>query len=397
MSKKDDRKKQKKRRKEEKKAAERRQLQGRLKSLIRKLSKYPDVEWVEDEGDPEFIAIVKEAQLKIDLDAPDQCTDTFRRAYQAMRTHGISEVIHGFQMAGGSDPMSQHNAYIAETQFGLHYGQLLFRHIPIEVRKAYLPYNDVMVFYIGDRFVPVFSSLLKAKSKGGTIYYSRRKPLLTIAGQRYPVGFSEHSIERAVLRLNPNYLNYEASYDVHCFFANCLYHEHTILDSPSHPDQNAFCMYNRCGTPHYKSYQTYVNNIYGLNGKEPDHSKGEFHYRLGYFPFVIDNGFAKATTFLRPGYSGTPERNLLHATELPHELKRFLIKEAGEQIGREVTLADRVEVIEWFHRNGIPQVMQFKEPLFDTSPPQRPQKKTRFSAEDHARVLMKTARQTGDE
>lgn len=389
MAKKDDRKKQKKRRQEEKKIVRKRQLRDRTQRALKSLSQYPEVIYLEDEGDPEFIDVVRKAQLTIDLDDPAVCPTPFQTLYKEVAKDGIEDVLASFRVALERRDQPARDIMVYEKAFSLHYGRAIYERIPEEVRRAYLPYNDSMVVFRGTRIVIAFSSMLQAKGTGGTIYYSRKEPRITIGGQEYRVGFSRHAIEQAVARLNPNYLHYEASYDVHSFFAKSAIHEHVVLDSRNHPEQDAFCMYDMCDDPLFLSYDTYVNTVLGLEGREPDRTKGIFCFRLGYFPVVIDNGFAKAVSFLRPGYTGTPERKLISDTKsLPRDVKEFLLTEARENTGREVLLEDRTEVIKWFHDNGVPQVLQFPMAIYDHSPSSPRKLVRRIPIQDRVRELL---------
>jgi hypothetical protein len=389
MAKKDDRKKAKRRLKEQKKANERRKHNDLVRRAHKAVSRYPEVIFVEDEGDPEFVKIVRNAQLMIDLDDPAICPEPFREIYESIAKHGYEPTFLSFSQAGERDQRPAREIAMFEKAFTLHYGRAIYERIPEEVRRTYLPYNDAMVVFQDSHIVIAFSSMLQTRGSGGTIYYSRKEPRITIAGQEYRVGFSRHAIDQAVVRLNPNYLRYQASYDVHSFFAKSVVHEHAVLDSNDRPEQDAFCMYDLCDDPSFTSYGTYVDDVYGLEGQEPDRTKGTFCFRLGYFPVVIDNGFAKAVTFLRPGYTGTPERRLiLNAKSLPRHIKDFLLTEARENTGREVLLNDRTDVIKWFHQNGVPQVVQFPAAIYDHSPVSQGTMVRRVSVKDRVKSLV---------
>ena len=363
---KDRRKIEKKRKKEYTKQRVQQAYREQARLLHAKISKYPEVIFDESEGDPEFIALIKNTQAAIDLDDPADCDDTIRGFYTMIRRFGIDKYDNDIAMVRAEGEETASKVGLMDFAFRMHYGTVLFNKIPEEVRKKFLPYNDVFIGFVGNNLLFLFSSLLKTKGVGGTIYHSRKQPTMTLDEEILKVGFSRHAIEQAVVRLNPNYLQYAASGDVHAFFANCTYHEPVTLDSRLHPNQPAFCMYGSCDDPSFKAYEVYVDDIFGLNGATPDYSRGNFYYRLGYFPVERDNGFAKAVTFIRPGYTGTPELDLLQRrTDLPRQEKAFLLREARENKGREALLEGRTEVIKWFHDNGVAQVVQFPHPLFE--------------------------------
>lgn len=377
MATKDERKKQKKHRREAKKAARRNEYNQQARAIAKRLSKYPELIFDEAEGTPEFVAAVRKAQAEIDLDDPAICHPTWQRAYRIIHEHGYPALEQTMadikQQAAAESSQSASLVEVNWHSFILHYGTQIFDRIPLETRRRLLPYNDLHVRPAGKRLLLSFSSLLQKRGKGGTIFYSRRRPTVTLGGHAWPVGFSRHSIDQAVLRLNPDYCNYSCSSDVHSFFANCVYFEPTELDSRQHPQQPAFSMFDFCDDPTYLAYHIYVDDVLGVAGKEPDRTDGKFYFRLGYFPVEIDNGFAKAVSFMRPGYTGTPElKALLQSEGLDRSRKAFLLREARKNRGRQVLLEGRTDVIKWFHEHAIPQVKKISEVVFDHSATEAP-------------------------
>ncbi len=370
MATKADRKKQKKSRREAKKAAQRNAYNQRARVLLKRFSAYPEVLFDESEGTPEFIEEVKKAQCEIDLDDPKVCDPAFQNIYRIIREAGFEALAQAKREAIADGTMSEQEADLSMHLFMMHYGTKIYERIPLETRKRLLPYNDMHVSPLGKHLVVSFSSLLQKNGTRGTIFYSRKRPTVNFGGHDWPVGFSRHSIEQAVLRLNPHYYNYSCSADVHAFFANCVHFEPAELDSRNHLRQPAFSMFDFCDDPTFYPYQVYVRDIFGLGDEEPDRTAGKFYFRLGYFPIEIDSGFAKAVSFMRPGYTGTPElKALVAANDLSREHKAFLLRESRENTGREALLNGRTEVIKWFHDNAVPQVKQISEPVFDYSRP----------------------------
>ncbi len=363
----DHRKRDKKRRKEAKKQKLTLAYQAKARATYARVSRYPEIIFEESAGTPEFVSLIKDAQRGIDLDDPRVCGDGIREAYQFVRQHGFDRYLADIRTYLADGGAFARGADMFDYEFMMHYGEALFRRIPEDVRKKHLPYNDVFIKFEGNQQVFFFSSLLKTKGDGGTIYHSRLAPTVTLGGHSWKVGFSRHAIDQAVLRLNPDYFEYSSSLDVHAFFANCVYHEPAEIDSRTHPHQPAFSMYDNCGGAEFLAYDVYARRILGVQDPDRDIDKGGLYFRLGYFPVVIDRGFAKATSFMRPGYTGTPELRLLtEAANLPREQKAFLLREARENTGQEALLGGRFEIVKWFHDNGIPQVRRFAAPPFST-------------------------------
>lgn len=368
MATKADRKKQKKSRQEAKKAARRNAYNQRARVLAKQLSVYPEVIFEESEGTPEFIAAVRKAQLEINLDDPEVCPEPWQTYYQIIREQGCEALEQIQRDAVAEGLFSQQEIDIAQYHFMLHYGTAIYERIPLETRKRLLPYNDIDVHPAGRHLVVSFSSLLQRPGSRGMIFHSRKRPTVNFGGHDWPVGFSRHSIEQAVERLNPEYWDYCRSRDVHAFFAGSVYFETAELDSRNHPRQPAFVMFDPCNDPTFQSYRIYVEDVLGLRPDEIDQTAGRFYYRLGYFPVEIDSGFVKAVSFMRPGYTGTPELIALqNAKGLGRERKAFLLREARENKGREALLGGRTDIIKWFHDNAVPQVKQISETVFDYS------------------------------
>lgn len=371
----DEKKQRKKKKKEDARRAQRIAYNAQARRVLKAQAKYPDVIFNDAEGTPEFVTLIKDAQKRVDLDDPAVCPSQYRTAYCHIREKGIASFRSALFGTGplSSQPGSAADAWFHE--FMMHYGTAVFSHIPLEVRRLFLPYNEVFMHFRENLLFFEFSSLLVAPGRKHPIYYSRHKPRVRLGPSSWPVGFHEHAIEQAAARLNPNYLEYHCSADVHAFFAHCVYFEEVVLNSRSHPDQPAFSMFDTCNDPSFHSYHVYVDDVFGLNGTAPDRTKGDFYFRLGYFPVRFENGFATATTFLRPGYTGTPELHRLRdERHMPRDKKAFLLRESRQHKGREVLLGGRTEVIKWFHTNGCPQVVQFKHRVFDRSAtlPDRP-------------------------
>jgi hypothetical protein len=83
-----------------------------------------------------------------------------------------------------------------------------------------------------------------------------------------------------------------------------------------------------------------------------------------YCPVVFEDGFAKAKTFLYPGYTSTPEYGLLLRSKLSRAEREVLIESSTSLNADEVVLNENPETIKWFHDNGIPQVVQMKQTVF---------------------------------
>lgn len=96
-------------------------------------------------------------------------------------------------------------------QLILGFGNRLLERIPEESRRHLMPYNHVRVDYRDRDIVLRFSSLLKEKGPGGTLYFSRRRPMAEFGGRQRTIAFSRHVVERICERINPRYIQYAAA------------------------------------------------------------------------------------------------------------------------------------------------------------------------------------------
>jgi hypothetical protein len=319
---------------------------------------YPQVLIDPTNGDPEFVKLVQEAHSGMDFDDSTMFTSGDREFYRRLRRYGFTQANSWLketmlnQVAIGDD-FGQIGGVITLIKYGHH----LLERIPEEARRRLMPYNDVHVD-LGQKMILQFSSMLSKRGAAGTIFYGRRKPTIELDGKRWIVAFSRHAIERICERLNPRYIHYGASGDVHAFFSKCVYFEPIIL----HGNQPAFVLYDLCHDPQFAHYRTYVKDILGEQNVVP--SNGTLYYKVGYCPIVFEDDFVKAKTFLYPGYTGTPEFGLiLRGRHSPME-RELLIRNATTQDGDKVVVNDNPETIKWFHDNGVPQVVQMKQPVF---------------------------------
>ena len=326
---------------------------------LRRRDQYPKVLIDPTNGDPEFVELVKKANSEIDFDDTHLFQRGERNFYRLMRQHGFSDAHKAlvkamqFRCAAGDEV-----GHIGEIAMLLGYGAKLLERIPEQTRLRLMPYNDVRVMFQHKTMILKFSSMLSQMGAGGTVFYSRRKPTVVFDGKPWTIGFSRHAIERICERINPRYIHYGASGDVHAFFSTCVYFEPVSL----YGGQLAFALYDMCGNKPFAQYETYVKNV--LGEENLNLSKGRPYYKVGYCPVVFEGAFAKAKTFLYPGYMATPEYGLILKSKLSRIEKDSLILNATAQDADEVVINGKLQTIKWFHDHGIPQVVHLKQEVF---------------------------------
>jgi len=324
---------------------------------------YPDVIIDPNNGDSIFVELIREANSKIRFSDPQMFNEFEKSLYKVLRKHGdfdtyrmIGEFVRIKEREGNTE------AALLPVLFTLKYGNLLLSLVPDDKRRQFMPFNDVSVNPHGNQIRITFSSLESRAGNRGKIYFSRRRPIIEFEGKQWVVGFSFHAIQRICERIQPDYTRYDSAGDVFTFFADCLYYEPVLLRG----GQPAFLIYGDCGDPIFLKHEVYVSDIFGEENVNP--SKGKCYYRVGYCPVIFEDGFAKALTFLYPGYKKTPEYGLVANAQLSPEEKQSLIKQSTGQDAADVVLNDNNFAIKWFHKNGLPQVVQMTREVFDYRP-----------------------------
>ena len=327
---------------------------------MRLLRKYPLMSMNKTGADPKFISLVEQAVLQVNFDDHDQFSNWDRYALKKLVELGYKAAEPLIKKtAVEKHAEGDYKAYIALYFFELTLGSLLFNLIPESERKKYLPFNDMQVLFKGRGMFITFTQLLETSGPNGTAYYSRHRPKISIDGSEFTVAFSWHAIERICERLNPRWLTYAGAGQVHAVFSHCKRFDYVTL----HNDQPAITFYDILSGPEFISHQTYMNHV--LGGERLDPKRGKAYFRVGYCPIVIEGEFAKAKTFLYPGYTATPEYSLLLNSSLPYS-EMVRLKQLAVNNDRDKTMLHQdVEVIRWFHENGVPQVIQTHEEIFD--------------------------------
>jgi hypothetical protein len=321
--------------------------------------KYPGFVFDSENGDPEFVELVKQAVAQIDF--------ADRSVFQAWEAE-VFRIIKQGGWKAGSARMNEiiadakergfEGAELGEVCFAVHLGQVVFDLIGETELAKHLPVNDVAFYFGGGDVVGRFDSLLRAKGSGGTVYYSRKRPTLEIDGEKKIVAFSKHAIDRTCDRIKPDRKSYAAVCDVFCFLNYCVYFERCDLDG----GQIGFTFYDMCGkAPFWQAH--YVTDVLGQENVDP--AKGECCYRVGYCPAIIEGGFIKAKTLLLPGFAKTPEYGAILRSSLNRREKQEMIEKAKHLDAGGLWKSNDFSVIKWFHDNGVPQVVQLQTPVFD--------------------------------
>ena len=356
-----DKKKQAKQKKREREVRQRK-IEAHSDAILRaKREKYPDILVGRRDADPKFIECIIEASKSIDFCDTKSLGSGQQAFYKAGKDCGFEAAInllHSLPSINYGDQKISGNVKVAVAMTSL--GCLLLSKVPEEVRRRHMPFNDVTVAFRGRDIILNFSSMQSQSGSGGRIHFNRLKPKIVFDEKEYTVGFSRHAIEQICKRLNPRYIEYGPAGDIHAFFNACVYFEPVMLFE----NQPAFALYDFCDNFGFSQYETYTVGVLGKENIEPD--AGRIYYKVGYCPVVFESDFAKAKTFIQPGYRSTPEYGLLLGSNLPREMKENLIAKVTVEGRTESDLlySNDNEAAKWFHQKGMPQVVQMKHDVF---------------------------------
>jgi hypothetical protein len=316
---------------------------------------YPEIEFQTNEADPDFVNLIKQATSSVSFDDPLVFSRVERNFYKSLKKHGGQAAIAAL---AGESPFTQGQENACQAfQVLMSLGNFIFKYIPKAELLRFIPYHDVQFVFVGNTVVARFSSLLQARGPFGSAFHSKLKPTLDVNGVSRTVAFSRHAIERICERIHPNWETYTGLGDVYAFFGRCVYFERCDL----YGGQLGFTFFERCDNPLFWQYK-YVLKVMGQENVRQ--AGGTCYYRVGYCPAVIDGDFIKAKTLLFPGYSGTPEYGLIRRSPLSESQKREMTEKASRLEAKYMVEHGDFDTIKWFHDNGVPQVVQLKQTVF---------------------------------
>jgi hypothetical protein len=245
------------------------------------------------------------------------------------------------------------------TAYVLKVGEVVFDCIGKEQLLKWLPYHDVRFVPFGGDFIVQFRSLQQKSTVGGITYYSSKKPKLSVDGKNKIVGFSTHAIQQICNRVVPSWCTYGGMGDAFAIFEQCEHYEPVSIIN----ENLAFTFYDLCLEGFFS--WNYVDKL--LTDKSSLVSDGNYYYRVGYCPAVIEDEFIKAKTLLCPGYHGTPEYNILMRSNSIGEEERNKMQEKLRQFtGQSLRETNDFSILKWFHDNGVSQLTWSAESWYGT-------------------------------
>lgn len=332
------------------KKKERERAVARKLQLQRTAKQYTDnyPVFVEDpRGNPKeipeaFVKAVKFACKQIRFDNSELFAPVQQEAYRYVKKQG-----QGFIKDWVSDSNCSIEMLHALTAYMLKVGTVIFDLIGDEQLSKWIPYHDVRLVPFDGDFIVQFRSLKQKSTTGGITYYSSKKPKLLVNGKNRIIGFSTHAIQQICNRVVPTWRTYGGMGDAFAIFEQCSHYEPASIVNES----LAFTFYDVCIQGFFS--WNYVKELVDTK-IEPD---GNYYYRVGYCPSVIEDEFIKAKTLLCPGYHGTPEYDtLIRSRSISDEERTKMQEQLRQYDGQALRDTKDFSLLKWFHANGVPQL-----------------------------------------
>jgi len=335
------------RRQKKQKQRERQAKEKKLQLADRRLyaDKFPTFEFQTNNFPDGFVDLIRRTLRGIDF--------RDRSLFHADETKFLKhikrspEIITPLLMRG----VAQRN--LTALHFATMVGNRVFSRIPAGELQQWIPFHDVQFLLAGSKIVVYFRSLEQTKSNGGTVYFSPHRPTVEIDGQKLIVGWTRHAIERTCERFSPRWDGYLGLGDVFAFFYECRRFDSCLLHGGK---QLGFTFFDKCAEGFFSGH--IAEQILGRVGN------GKCYFRVGYCPVAIEDGFAKATTLLYPGYTGTPEYGLILRCGMSGVSRTQLIDDASRMTRDVLEKTQDFRLMKMFHDNGVPQVIETNEELF---------------------------------
>jgi hypothetical protein len=347
--------------KQNRKAAQKQKKEQHYRAIKAERKLYPRLVIDPTGGDPELIRNVRRVIDDIDFAAPDQFDESNREILKVLGAVGIRDLPQVVAEVGERLGQPFSNEELRDDLFHLLYciGDGIFDRLPDPFRATPLPRFFFRVVPTGKNIAIQFVFTPIVSDGPNPIYCPTDEPLVEYGPTRWQFGFSRHAVEQLCKRIRQNEtMTYRDFTRCHAYFICCRYFESVEL-AEGHP---ALRLYYPCDSEGTTAHSVYVKQILGSENLQD--GAGDACYVLGYCPIEIIKGRAVATTFLYPGYKGTPEDVLLRAAALPYPKRRELLQAADHNVAYRVLHEGNVDVIKWYHDNGIPQVKQITGPLF---------------------------------
>lgn len=334
--------------------------------------------WIDNRcGDPEFVAVVEQLLAGFDYFDDKDCPPPARFRYACYVQHGLGRLLRDlaalWRLHTATDKEDLETFLAANhLQLRTHLGQWIFDRLPNRYTHTPLPQYYFGVHFIDREFVVRLDFLPTKPSPAGKIFFAPRQPEISFGGGRWRLAFSRHAIEQLCLRIYSLHAgedlqarpraSFGGMFMCMMFLRHCIYAEPLVL-----PDgKEGFRLYAEVPPNSPQASPLYFKKILGQENFNV--RRGPLLHVLGYCPVSFRTRSAVANTFLFPGYRDTPEHAAVETAPIPDSLRQELVAASKKNTFARTLAGNTASAIEWYHKNGIPQVVQLDFPIFDYRP-----------------------------
>lgn len=354
MAKKEDRKKQKQRLREKKKETRHRHHLESLRPV------FPEIRLVNDCRDPVFFKAVSDVIDRWSYTDDAHCPPEFRANYRTIAKVGWPEWDRQNRAAAKKAQPDAESARLAAQEAVIRqatqFGTWVFENLPPQYTTRFNPEYFFKVNFTPIGMAVSFTLMSSVEDKGQRLYIPRSKPHIHMQGTDWQVALYPHALDRLCSRLVPQHsLTYTNCTDVWVRF-----HQKVILFAPtSLPDGQEAARVDfipPLATFFYERYAAWVRAILGLPDTHDFSTDRRWAIVLGYLPLHIQGKYARAKTFLLPGFVKTPEYALAKQKARSNAEWELLTTMTDENTRTFDVTGDAFAAIKWYHDNGVLQV-----------------------------------------
>jgi hypothetical protein len=357
MAKKEDRKKQKKRLREKKRGVRQRQHLASLQP-----SPFPAIVLNADCKNPVFRNAVGEAASAYSYNDDSHCPPEIREHYRTIAQigwHGWYTALReqAYELHSDRTPAERALQEATVPTF-LHFGTWLFPRLPPQYNSRFDPEHFFRIVPHRNTLLVSFTFMESVEDSGHQLYIPQWEPTIRMQGIDWKIGLYPHALDRLCSRLVPrNALTYSNCVDVfHRFDQGMLRFVPTMLADGQEAARVDFSP--PLGTVFYEPYAAWVRKVLQLPETHDFANEGFWSIVLGYLPLRVRGKYARAKTFLLPGFTKTPEHALgLQKAGSGNERRLLKAMQDEEQRTSDLT-GDATAGIKWYHDNGVPQIFR---------------------------------------
>ena len=310
--------------------------------------------------------MIEELVAAFAFDDPACCPDDLRAVYRKIAELGFEGYCRLISVEL-SDRTSSRREALAIFEQHLRYvfcllGEWLFQKLPSRFTECPPPTYFFRTELKAARIQVHFDLLEAVGEPDNPLYVLPERPTVLMQGAHWQVGLYRHALERLCGRLQETKpRSFLDNFHVHYLLTrNMLAYEPVLLADGNHAlrvDMKLPLM-----TAAYDYYAHYTRKILGLPETHIFTERDELFAVMGYLPLQVQGKYARAKTFLLPGFASTPEYALgRRKASTPQE--RLLLQAMNDESRRSVDLdGETVEAIKWCHDNGVPQVFRRERP-----------------------------------